>query len=80
MLMSRSYKKHAIISITTASSEKKDKQQYNRRFRRATKQLLHIHPHTDVLPHLYDYSNPWCMGKDGKMRIDPTQFPKALRK
>lgn len=78
--MSRSYRKHAIIGITTASSEKQDKQRYNRRFRRVIKQAIHVEPDTELLPHLYEYSNPWCMDKDGKYRFDPVDHPSWLRK
>lgn len=77
--MSRSHRKHAIAGITTAASEKQDKQRYNRRFRRAINQIMRTTPETDMLPHLYDYSNPWCMDKDGKRWFDPWQYPARLR-
>jgi hypothetical protein len=78
--MSRSYKKHPIAGISTAASEKKDKQRYNRRFRRATRDILSTNPATETLPHLYDYSNPWCMDKDGKRWFNRLRFPQRMRK
>ena len=53
--------------MTTASSEKQGKRLYNRRFRHASKQALKVNPELEILPHLREYSNPWCMEKDGKV-------------
>jgi hypothetical protein len=78
--MSRSRRKQPKTGITTASSEKRDKQRYNRRFRHASKQAFHIDPEIEVPPHLYDYSDPWAMEKDGKQRFDPALVPHLLRK
>jgi hypothetical protein len=80
MTMSRSRKKTPVHGITTANSEKKDKRLYNRRFRRVTKQVLRVSPLREVLPHLREYSNPWCMDKDGKVRFDPKKHPEWMRK
>lgn len=80
MNMSRSRRKTPICGIASADSEKEDKQTYNRRYRRAFKKQLHINPFAEVFPHLKEYSNPWCMGKDGKTWFDPKEYPKLMRK
>lgn len=78
--MSRSRKKSPFTSRTTSVSEKEDKRLYNRRYRHVVKQLMHIDPTADILPHLRDYSNPWAMDKDGKWLFDPKKYPQFLRK
>ena len=81
--MSRSRRKHPIIGITTAESEKKDKQRYNRRYRHRTRQWLRslIDPADhEPLPLLSEFSNPWCMDKDGKRYFDSKQSPRLMRK
>ena len=77
--MSRSRKKTSIGGITTAVSEKQDKRIYNRRYRRVCKQSLHI-DHQQELPILKEYSNPWCMNKDGKKWFVAKKYPKRMRK
>jgi hypothetical protein len=77
--MSRSRKKTSIGGITTSESEKQDKRIYNRRFRRVCKQSLHI-DYEKELPHLKEYSNPWCMDKDEKKWFDAMKYPKSMRK
>ena len=76
--MSRSKRKTSIIG-RCANSEKQDKRDYNRRYRRVCKQSLHI-DYEKELPHLKVYSNPWAMNKDGKRWIDARIFPEAMRK
>lgn len=78
--MSRSRRQHPFCGITTAQSEKQGKQDYNRRFRRASKQHIRLEPEADVKPHLREYSNPWNLSKDGKQRFDATRLPKLMRK
>ncbi len=78
--MSRSRRKHPFRAITTADSEKQEKRAYNRRFRHAAEQALKADPTGESLPVLREYSNPWCMDKDGKVRFDPAKYPKAMRK
>jgi hypothetical protein len=58
--MSRSRKKTPIGGITTAVSEKKDKQLWHRKMRRAQR----MNPEADLQEH--EFSNPWQMDKDGK--------------
>ena len=78
--MSRSKRKTSIIGHTSASSEKQDKRDYNRRYRHACKQFLHIDFETELLPHLQAYSNLWSMSKDGKKWFDAKKYPKLMRK
>ena len=80
MNMSRSRKKAPVLGLTTTTSEKKDKRLYNRRFRRVSKQALQVDPQREVLPHLREYSDPWAMNKDGKVRFDPTKHSDWMRK
>ncbi len=78
--MSRSRKKTPVQGITMAGSEKEDKRRYNRRFRRVVKQKIHIDPYCEILPHLYEYSDPWGMDKDGKSRFNSNEHPEWMRK
>lgn len=78
--MSRSKRKTSIIGWTIAESEKQDKRLYNRRYRRACKQILNTNFECELLPHLREYSSPWAMGKDGKHWFDAEEFPEAMRK
>jgi hypothetical protein len=78
--MSRSRRRTPVIGITTAESEKDEKREYNRRYRRASRQALAASSEPDVLPHLREYSDPWAMSKDGKLRFDPEQHAKLMRK
>lgn len=78
--MSNSRKKTSIGGHTNSCSEKKDKRIYNRRYRRVCKQFLHTDFERELLPHLKEYSNPWCMDKDGKNWFDVKKFPKLMRK
>lgn len=64
--MSRSRKKTPVGGITTARSEKEDKQIANRNARRVVKEVLSASPEPEVLPHLREVSNTWTMAKDGK--------------
>jgi hypothetical protein len=79
-LMSRSLRRHPIIGMTTATSEKEDKQLAHRRHRRRVNEVLGQAPETPVLPHRRETSDPWNMAKDGKQRFDPRRFPELLRK
>jgi hypothetical protein len=64
--MSRSYRKTPITGITTATSEKHDKQLANRRLRRVAKQVLKDEPEAQVFPLKREVSDVWTMNKDGK--------------
>ena len=78
--MSRSKRKTSIAGNAFSCSEKQDKRDYNRRYRSACKQSLHIDFERELLPHLREYSNPWSMNKDGKNWFDAKKYPKMMRK
>ena len=78
--MSRSRKKTSIAGHASCKREKQDKRDYNRCFRRINKQILNSNYEIEVLPHLYEYSNPWAMGKDGKKWFNPDENPERMRK
>lgn len=72
-----SKKKTKIHEITTAKSEKENKQDANRKFRRIVKQKLKS-DETD-LPKLREVSDVWSFDKDGK-RYNSEMTEKELRK
>ncbi|MGY6649534.1 hypothetical protein [Wenyingzhuangia sp. IMCC45574] len=75
--MSRSFKKNKIQGITTAKSEKYDKQKANRKFRRVVKEKLGSS--SEELPQRRELSNVWSFAKDGKVyRLN--MLDKDLRK
>ncbi|MCB0324526.1 MAG: hypothetical protein KDD69_13180 [Bdellovibrionales bacterium] len=77
--MARSRRKTPIVGITTAPSEKEDKQAANRRLRRSTRRKLSSGADAACLPEKRDAGNVWAMAKDGKQYLQkPTQ--KDLRK
>lgn len=75
--MSRSKKKRKIHGITTATSEKENKQDANRKFRRVVKQI--VKSEKTEFPKLREVSNVWCFDKDGE-RYDSEMTDKGLRK
>jgi hypothetical protein len=75
--MSRSRKKTPVHGITTAASEKEDKRDANRKFRRKTKQQ--VDKCEDNLSELREISNIWSFGKDGKVYRDDLS-EKEMRK
>lgn len=75
--MSRSKKKTKINGITTAKSEKENKQKVNRKFRRIIKQK--VNSEKTELPELRAVSNVWDFDKDGK-RYNSEMTKKELRK
>lgn len=79
--MSRSFKHTTISGITTATSEKRDKQLANRRFRRISKHQVKID--AEPLIDLDEISDIWDFQKDGKRYFFPDEarlFPKLFRK
>ena len=79
--MSRSFKHTTISGITTATSEKRDKQLVNRRFRRISKHRVKID--AEPLIDLDEISDIWDFQKDGKRYFFPDEakkFPKFFRK
>ncbi|HZY10299.1 MAG TPA: hypothetical protein VFF29_04020 [Bacteroidota bacterium] len=78
--MSRSRRITPIRGITTAESEKKDKQIANRKLRRIIRSKLRSRYTEELTPYLREVSNVWSMRKDGKSYFDPKKFPKEMRK
>ncbi|MEN7551762.1 hypothetical protein AAG747_27855 [Rapidithrix thailandica] len=76
--MSRSKKKSKIRSMTTASSEKQDKREANRKLRRVVKQKIN-NSEEAVLPELREVSDIWNFNKDGKT-YDSAMGAKEMRK
>lgn len=79
--MSRSFKHTTISGITTATSEKRDKQLANRRFRRISRHRVKIDK--EPLIDLDEISDIWDFQKDGKRYFDPEEakkFSKLFRK
>ncbi|WP_305983202.1 hypothetical protein [Roseivirga thermotolerans] len=75
--MSRSKKKNKIRGITTAESEKQDKRDANRKFRRTINQK--VKQGDTELPDLKELSNVWGFDKDGKI-YDSEMTKKDMRK
>jgi hypothetical protein len=75
--MSRSEKKTKIRGITTAKSEKENKQEANRKYRRIVKQK--VKSNESDIPEIRETSNVWSFDKDGK-RYDSKMTDKDLRK
>lgn len=82
--MSRSYRQSPIIPWTNCRSEKGEKQTYNRQLRCAVRRLLHecVDFEALMLPQVRDISDAHRFGKDGHVRLDPSDenLPRLLRK
>lgn len=78
--MSRSRRKTPITGITTAKSEKGDKQIANRRERHRNRQLLGFSFDDASLIHRKQAGDPWLMEKDGKAFFDQEKYPELMRK
>ena len=76
--MSRSIKKTKKRAITTATTEKEDKQFANRRFRRKNKTKSKA-AEEDNYPKLREVSDVWGFAKDGKI-YDEEMTEKDMRK
>lgn len=81
-ILSRSFRKSPFCGMTTAESEKKDKQLAHRRERRIVRQILDSNPLRPVLPHRREVSNVWSFDKDGKQRLstDSPYYLEIMRK
>ena len=75
--MSRSKKKIRFRAITTAVSEKENKVDAHRRFRRIVKQKIKLGE--ENLPLVRELSNVWHFDKDGKI-YDAEMDEKLMRK
>lgn len=64
--MSRSHRKHPVVAITTAETDKPFKTDEHRRHRRRVRQLIEVGAE---LPHHKAYGDPWNGMKDGKQRV-----------
>jgi hypothetical protein len=78
--MARSKRRTSVVGITTAVSEKQDKRIANIAERRINKALLAEDLDGSTLKSKRELSNVWAFDKDGKQRIDPQKYPKAMRK
>lgn len=82
--MARSQRQTPIIPWTTCSSEKVEKQTYNRQLRCAVRRLLHecVDFDTLMLPTVRQIADKHRFGKDGSVRLDPTDenFARLMRK
>ncbi|HLY30599.1 MAG TPA: hypothetical protein VKQ36_06200 [Ktedonobacterales bacterium] len=82
--MSRSRRKHPCHGVTTAASEKRDKQRDHRRYRHAVQQRLAVCWPDEAwqTPHWREYSNPWMWAKDGKIfnTLADNMAPRLWRK
>ncbi len=75
--MSRSRRKSKNRGITTAATEKQDKRDANRKFRRRIN--LKVKQGDTELPLLKELSNVWSFDKDAKI-YDPKMSAKDMRK
>lgn len=64
--MSKSYRKTPCFKVASNISNKEDKRQANRAFRRVNKALLNIGEEPDKL--IREVSNVWCFCSDGLAR------------
>lgn len=78
--MSRSRRKTPITGITTARSEKFDKQRWHRAYRHAERQRLQAAP--DSAPrHPFEFgAHAWNLSKDGKRYWGSDVLPRLMRK
>jgi hypothetical protein len=80
--MSRSRRKTPIMGLTTAESERKDKQRWHRRFRAVEHRLLARMPDEDehIPPEVHTIANVWSFAKDGKQHITGPDKKRWMRK
>ncbi len=77
--MSRSRRRTPVRGLTTSDSETEDKRIANRKLRRKVRAVLPLDPDA-VLPALREVSCVWAFDKDGKIRFDPGERPRWMRK
>ena len=75
--MARSYRHTPICGMTTARSEKRDKQIAHRQYRRVNKQRIE---HELEPLQVRETSNVWLWDKDGRQLFDAARHPKLMRK
>jgi hypothetical protein len=77
--MSRSRRSTPIAGVTAAPSDKFSKAISNRAHRLAIKQSIATDPETPP-PTVEQAMDRWSMAKEGKIRFDPRESPKRMRK
>ena len=77
--MSRSRRQSPVAGVTAAPSDKASKAASNRALRQAQKQALATDPETPP-PTVHEAMDRWSMAKEGKVRFDPREAPKRMRK
>ena len=77
--MSRSRRKTPIAGVTAAPSDKPSKAVSNRAHRLAVKHAVARDPETPP-PTVHQALDRWSMAKEGKIRFDPRESPKRMRK
>jgi len=77
--MARSRRKSPAIGVTTAVSDKSDKQASHRKIRRTVRQLVPLQ-RDPLLPLEKQLTNQYSLAKDGKARFDPAEHPELMRK
>ena len=77
--MSRSRRKTPVTGVTAAASDKFSKAVSNRAHRQALKQATAADPETPP-PTMEQAMDRWSMAKEGKIRFDPEEWPKGMRK
>ena len=78
--MARSRKKTPIAGLTSARSEKADKQAAHRRERRKVRTVLTVESAPELLPDRREVSDVWVYAKDGKVYEPTWRGSKHLRK
>jgi hypothetical protein len=77
--MSRSRRKTPVAGVTAAPSDRPSKVASNRAHRQAVKQSIATDPETPP-PTMAQAMDRWSMAKEGKIRFDPRESPKRMRK
>ena len=77
--MSRSRRKTPIAGVTAAPSDKLSKAVSNRAHRLAVKHATATDPESPP-PTMTQALDRWSMAKEGKIRFDPRESPKRMRK
>jgi len=77
--MSRSRRKTPVAGVTAAPSDKLSKAVSSRAHRLAVKRSIASDPETPP-PTVEQALDRWSMAKEGKIRFDPRESPKRMRK
>jgi hypothetical protein len=74
--MARSKRKNPFVPLNNATSEKKDKQVANRQQRRVARHAIETGKEIPCVAK----TGSWVFSKDGKVRINPKEQPRLMRK